>query len=76
MKLPEYYDLLAGLDWTYMMSDAHNICSQGRQEMANARRLSQESPEHQKLFSLWYDYSYSGQGWGGEQKPKPEKPKI
>lgn len=65
--LPEYYDMLARHDWTYMMSDDPNVYKRGSASESRIKSILKESPEHQALIEAYRNFA-----WG--RGPKPEKP--
>lgn len=74
MNLRELYDDLERHDWFHMMSDDGRIFRGGA---ANAARLVREAaaiPGGAELMSAYQQHVFSGDPWGNEKKPKPDRP--
>jgi hypothetical protein len=76
MTLEEFYNLLEAHDWHYEMSDNHSVYLRGRE---NEQKLSSLAANHKNqdfviLFRAYKQHIFSGEPWGTEQLPKPERP--
>lgn len=83
-SLSDYYNMLSGLDWTYEMSDDHQVWKRGSAAMGKVEDIARQSEEHKKLFDAYKAHAWSG--WkskpdgtpdydAGREVPKPERPK-
>lgn len=66
-SLSDYWSMLNQHDWTHAMSDDQRVFKAGSAEKKTLLRISNESPEHAKLYAAFSDYIFQG-------KPKPDKP--
>lgn len=85
ISLSDYYDLLDGADWTYMMSDDHSVWRRGQNEFGKLQSLYKDKPQWKELYDafqkyIWSDWHQTEDGRPdydrGRTIPKPERPKI
>lgn len=74
MTLQEYYDQLASHDWYYHFSDDGRVYNAGYQEQNALKEIAKKSPEFQALYDAWHNYMFTGEPWGNERAPYPERP--
>lgn len=74
VSLQEFYDQLNRHDWYFDFSDDICVCRKGREETARLTGIANQSPEHKALMDAFRDHYFSGESWGTEKKPKPERP--
>ena len=75
--LPEFWDMLAGHDWYYMMSDDGGVYRRGEAVLSQLERIAgQGGHKYDKLLKGWYDHMFSGRAWGTVQKPQPARPGL
>jgi len=74
MSLLEFYKLLQGHDWTYMMSDSFSVHQRGEERHRKLKALANTSKKHKKLFDDYHASIWSGDHMGTEQLPKPKQP--
>lgn len=73
--LGEFYDLAAGHDWYYEMSDDHSVWLAGERAVNRIREMIQiKGPEWAEIWTGFSKHYYSGPPWNTEQAPKPERP--
>lgn len=72
--LQSYYDELANHDWFYEYSDDHSVWRKGSSAQTQLRAKSNKAPEHLSLYNAWSSYMFSGDAFGTEKQPKPERP--
>lgn len=74
MTVGEYYDQLERHDWYYEWSDDHGVWERGSADASRLKQISEESPEHKALWDGFNKHKFSGESWGTEKQPKPERP--
>lgn len=72
--LLQYWELLNRHDWYYEMSDDIRVDRNGGTSYRNIVVISQQSPEHTKMFAAFESHYFSGKPWNNQQSSKPEKP--
>ena len=76
ISLVEYYDVLNSFDWYYVMSEDHGVWKSGEARWAKIYNIAiVNEGRYMKLLNGFRDYYNSGQPWGTERQPKPERPK-
>ena len=74
-QLQALYDRLKKHDWYYQMSDDHRVWRSGQSDWNEITKIANATKggiELQVAFSVHY---YTGEPWGNEQQPMPERPK-
>ena len=74
ISLQEFWDKLSSHDWYYPMSDDGRSYHAGKDSESKLLSLAKESEEHQALYDAWVAHKWSGDPWGTEQQPRPERP--
>jgi hypothetical protein len=74
VSLAEFYDVLERHDWYYAMSDDHAVWTAGTLVANALAEEAKESREKAQLLIDWTRHMFSGEPWGTEKKPKPERP--
>lgn len=76
ITLSKYYDMLANHDWYYDYSDDHSVWQKGRDASSQLRRIADlNGQEYIDLIREFRAYYFSGEAFGKEKLPYPEKPK-
>ena len=76
ITLPIYYDMLSRHDWYYDYSDDHSVWQRGRDASENLRRIADTNgKEFKDLRDGFRAHYFSGEAFGKEKQPIPEKPK-
>lgn len=75
-SLQRLYDLCVAHDWYYAFSDDPDARKRGRDEARNLERLCAGSPEAADLVTAWQRYMFSGEPFGTEREPMPERPAV
>lgn len=70
--LHQYFNECEMFDWFYEFSDSHRVWENGEREYKRLKSRSRTSPEHAKIFSAWFEYSFSGRAFGTDKKERPE----
>lgn len=73
-SLQSYYDALEQFDWFYHFSDDHRVWKKGEAASKKIKYLANQSPEHADLYRRFHKHHFSGEPWGTEKEPKPERP--
>ena len=66
--------MLSGHDWYYDYSDDHGVWQRGKDASERLRRISENGQEYKDLRLAFRTYYFSGDAFGKEKQPKPEKP--
>jgi serine/threonine protein phosphatase PrpC len=74
MNRQEFYDLCKRHDWYYAMSDDHSVYVRGKKSRRNLEHISHQDPEFRDLLSAFARYYFTGEPFGTEQSPYPERP--
>lgn len=72
--LQELFDRLDRHDWYYQMSDDHRCWVAGEADNASLNEMAAKisgGPELKSAFSAHY---FTGEPWGNEKQPKPDRP--
>ena len=76
ITLSKYYDMLTYHDWYYDYSDDHSVWQRGRDASENLRRIAETNgKEFKDLRDGFRAHYFSGDAFGKEKQPIPEKPK-
>lgn len=73
MTLLDFYDMLAKHDWYYAYSDDNRVYLAGERSRKELMAVAEESVEHADLYRAWNSHMFTGEPWGNEKTPKPER---
>lgn len=73
MSPQEFYDRCAQHDWYYDYSDDGSVWRAGRADRSEIERLAHEHG-HEAILAEWTRHMFSGQPWGTDKAPRPERP--
>jgi hypothetical protein len=73
--IQDFYDFLdQEVDWLYDLTDAGNRYEAGRKLMDEVYMALRRHPEWNILYSRYHAHIFSGETWGTDKLPKPERP--
>lgn len=70
----EYYDLCAKHDWYHGFSDDFSVDQAGAANYQWLSEVAKINPGFAEILKAWAVHKFSGQSWGTEQAPRPERP--
>jgi hypothetical protein len=74
MTKQEFYDLCANHDWYHAMSDDYSVWRRGINNRIKMDKIVAQNPELQDILSAFARYYFTGEPFGTEQSPYPERP--
>lgn len=75
MTLQEFWDMLDRHDWYYHFSDCSKTFSRGRQSENNLHSVATSNgPEFKEMLDAFHTHKFSGEHYGTEKQPKPDRP--
>lgn len=74
MSPEEFYDKCASHDWYHAYSDDHNVWRRGEAAEHELRKIAATDERLQSIFDQWRDHMFTGEAYGSERAPKPERP--
>lgn len=73
--LAQFWDVLDGFDWYYMMSDDGSVYRAGERGYQRIFNMAKAGgPDFEALFEKFGDHKFSGEPWGTPNAPRPERP--
>lgn len=73
--LQEYYDMLVKHDWYFDWSDDGRVWRAGVKARDELKAIAEANGEaYQELLTGFQKYMFTGEPWGTERAPKPERP--
>ena len=73
--LQEFYDMVARQDWYYEMSYDHRVWRAGENYSNRLKSIANLGGEqYQRILTEFSQHYYSGQSFGTEKQPKPQRP--
>lgn len=73
MTVVEFFNACSGFDWFYEMSDDHRVWSAGHARRQILLAESKTDPVKEAMWEAWAKHKYSGEPWGTEQLPPPQR---
>jgi len=73
-SLAKLYDRLERHDWYYQMSDDHRCWQRGEADWKEITEMAASIPGGDELKGAFSTHYYTGEPWGNEKQPKPERP--